>query len=124
MHVSGTIQKIYAADIDAVASVNWTVPNNRLKTSIDYYEVMLIGSHTSNTIRIDEIAPLQTYSYSFGISHANYSAVNVTAVDVCGQRSEASKSLFYSNQSVSNSQRSAIVGLAFVFTIYNVNRHY
>ena len=94
MEVSGSIQNIPTKDLVAIASINWTPPENQNKTVIDHYDVTLIGSHLNNTLllQIPSDTLPQTFSYNFGIPETNYSAVSVTAVDVCGQRGESSES--------------------------------
>ena len=92
----GTIQNISddataQADVKAIASLNWSLPDNQDGTVIDYYEVILIGTHTNSTMSVcmtDQ--SLQTLSYKFVLSEGNYTAASITAVDLCGQKSEPS----------------------------------
>ena len=58
-----------------------------------YYEITLVGTHTNNTVSthvIDHAQSLQVLSYKYNVmlSEANYTAASITAVDLCGQRSE------------------------------------
>ena len=123
MQVSGSIQTVSAAGIGAIASVSWAPPENQNKTNIDYYNITLIGSHTNYTVTLDRLTSLQTYLYSFGVSEANYSAVSVTAVDVCGQTSESLLNLTSSVEILStlctcqNSQQSEVIGLSAMLAV-------
>ena len=76
-----------------VASVNWLPPENLNKTSVDYYEVIYMSNGSDNnlstTFRVPASASLLEYKST--LPNRNYSTVSVTAVDVCGQRSELSK---------------------------------
>ena len=71
-----------------IASVNWLPPANWNETAIDYYDLMLNGSNNRvTTSRVDTATSLPYY---IKVSADNYT-VSVTAVDVCGQRSEPSQ---------------------------------
>ena len=73
-----------------VASVNWLPPANGNETAIDYYELTLNGPNTSSTtVKVDAAVSLP---YKFVLPEGNFTTVSVTAVDVCGQRSEPSES--------------------------------
>ena len=50
-----------------------------------------MGTHTNSTIlmRMTDQS-LQMLSYKYVLSEANYTAASITAVDLCGQRSEPS----------------------------------
>lgn len=110
--------------------MNWAPPVNQNETDIDYYEVTLIGSHTSNTTMIERLPSTQTatFSYNFGVSDTNYSAVNITAVDLCGQRSEPSQTMLNltsptgcpSNQIASISQRPEMIVSSILLAITTI----
>ena len=81
MEISGNISN--AAGPGDTAIVNWSAPEN--ETKVDHYDMMLIGSHTNSNILVFSNTQVQIFSYTFGVAEVNYSAVSVTAVDVCGQ---------------------------------------
>lgn len=57
--------------------------------AIDYYELTLIGTHSNSTIPVGAInQSSQTVSYKYVLSEGNYTAASITAIDLCGQRSE------------------------------------
>ena len=77
-------------EFQSVASVNWLPPANGNETAIDYYDLTLNGSNTSSTtVKVDAAVSLP---YMFLVPEGNFTTVSVTAVDMCGQRSEPSQS--------------------------------
>ena len=96
--LTGTIQNISDDTIaqtgaKAVSFINWSMPENNMdKTSIDYFEITLIGTHTNNTMSLhmtDQYSLQQTFSQKYVLSEGNYTSVSITAVDLCGKRSES-----------------------------------
>ena len=72
----------------SIVSVNWVSPKKQHEREIDYYELTLKGFKTnSTTFKVDAASSLPYY---LNVTHDNYT-VSVTAVDVCGQRSEPSE---------------------------------
>ena len=89
-NVTGNIQNTTSATGagNSVVTVDWLPPENQNDTAIDYYELTLNGSNsTSTTLKIDAAASLPYY---LNVTFDNYK-VSVTAVDVCGQKSEPSE---------------------------------
>jgi hypothetical protein len=76
--------------IGSIASLNWNPPENHNETAIDFYELTLIGTPNSNTF-FYRATTQQTFSSKYVLSEGNYTAVRITAVDVCEQRSEPSQ---------------------------------
>ena len=74
----------------AIASLTWNPPENHNETAIDFYELTLIGTPNSNTF-FYRTATQQTFSFKYVLSEGNYSAMRITAVDLCEQRSESSQ---------------------------------
>lgn len=75
--------------------LNWSPPENYNRTTIDYYELTLIGKDTKpNTSRVyvgAQADPRQSLSYILQVdSDRDYTSANISAVDVCGQQSEPS----------------------------------
>jgi hypothetical protein len=108
---SGSIQKILGNDqsessetgsgIAAIASLNWNPPENHNETAIDFYELTLIGAPNNNTF-FYRATTQQTFSSKYVLSEGNYTAVRVTAVDLCEQRSDPSQIMLSNiNNSVS-----------------------
>ena len=56
---------------------------------VDYYELTLVGSHVNFSLSVCMIDQLQQMvSYKHMVPEGNYTAASITAVDLCGQRSE------------------------------------
>ena len=95
--VTGSIQNISDVTVTqtgakAVASLNWSQPENQDEMAIDYYEITLVGSHVNNTLSVCMIdQPQQTVSYKYVLPEGNYTAASITAVDLCGKRSAPSE---------------------------------
>jgi hypothetical protein len=76
--------------------LNWDSPQNQNETDIRFYDISLLRNHSDGTnlnlksIRVS--ASRQTLSYKYAVSNSvNYTRASITAVDLCGQRSEASE---------------------------------
>ena len=95
-NVTGSIQNMSDDTITqkgakAITSLNWSLPENQSGTAIDYYEVILVGTHTNSTMSVCMTGQSQqTLPYMSVLSEGNYTAVSITAVDCCGQRSKPS----------------------------------
>ena len=76
--------------IGAIASVTWNPPENHNETAIYYYELTLIGAPNNNTF-FYRATSQQTFSPKYVLPEGNYTAVRITAVDLCEQRSESSQ---------------------------------
>lgn len=92
----GTIQNISddaltLTGAKAVSFINWSMPeNNTDKTAIDYFEIILMGTHTNNTMSVrmaESDRYLQTFSQKYVLSEGNYTSVSIVAVNLCGKRS-------------------------------------
>ena len=72
--------------------LTWSPPENYDRTTIDYYELTLIGKHPNTATRVYVGAdPQQPLSHILQVdSERNYTSASILAVDVCGQRSESS----------------------------------
>ena len=88
---TGTIQNISDESVDAkaIASLDWSLPLNDDETTIDYFDITLMGTHTNSTVSV-RVADQsqQMLSYKWVLSEGNYTAASITAVDLCGQRNE------------------------------------
>ena len=91
--VDGSIQRLVGLT-EAVITLNWSPPENHDRTNIDYYELTLIGdADTKTTTIVHDVGAdsQQSFTHTLVVSaDRNYIAVDITAVDVCGQRSEPS----------------------------------
>ena len=91
--MDGSIQHL-ASLTEAVITLNWSPPENHDHTDIDYYELTLIGdANTDTTTIVYDVGAdsQQSFTHTLVVSaDRNYIAVDITAVDVCGQRSEPS----------------------------------
>jgi hypothetical protein len=74
----------------AIASLNWNPPENHNETAIDFYELTLIGAPNINTF-FYRATTQQTFSSKLVLPEGNYTAVRITVVDLCEQRSEPSQ---------------------------------
>ena len=102
---SGNIQMILDNDqsessevgigIGAIASLNWNPPENHNETAIDFYELTLIGTPNNSNTFFYRATTQQTFSSRYVLPEGNYSntAVKITAVDLCEQRSEPSQAM-------------------------------
>ena len=73
----------------AIASFNWSQPENQDEMPVDYYELTLVGSHINFSLSVCMIDQLQQMvSYKHVVPEGNYTAASITAVDLCGQRSK------------------------------------
>ena len=93
--VTGNISENMATidGVKAVASLNWSWPENQDEMAIDHYEITFIGTRTNTTtsVRItDESLLTLSYKYNVMLSEANYTAASIMAVGLCGERSEPS----------------------------------
>ena len=88
---TGSIQEISLESAEAMVTLHWSPPKNYDSTTIDYYELTLIGTHSNTTTRVyvgtDQ---QQAFSHTLPVSERNYTSADISAVDVCGQRSEPS----------------------------------
>ena len=66
--------------------MNWLPPENQNETAIDYYELVLSGSTTNSTIF--NVSADVSLPYMFVLPKGDFTRASVTAVDMCGQRSE------------------------------------
>ena len=83
---------IRVIDNVSLSLINWESPQNRNETDIELYDITLLRNHsngTNNSIRV--AASSQTLSYKYSVLDGNYTAASIVAVDLCGQRSEASE---------------------------------
>ena len=91
--VDGSIQCLVGLT-EAVITLNWSPPQNHDRTNIDYYELTLIGdADTKTTTIVYDVGAdsQQSFTHTLVVSAGrNYITANITAVDVCGQRSEPS----------------------------------
>jgi hypothetical protein len=76
--------------------LNWDSPQNQNETDIRFYDISLLRNHSDGTnVNVKSIhvsASRQTLSYKYTVSNSvNYTRASITAVDLCGQRSEASE---------------------------------
>ena len=94
--LTGTIQNISDDTLTltgakAVSFINWSMPeNNTDKTTVDYFEITLMGTHTNNTMSVhmaESDQYLQTFSQKYLLPEGNYTSVSIAAVDLCGKRS-------------------------------------
>jgi hypothetical protein len=76
--------------------LNWDSPQNQNETDIRFYDISLLRNHSDGTnlnlksIRVS--ASRQTPSYKYAVANnGNYTRASITAVDFCGQSSEASE---------------------------------
>ena len=92
-NVAGSIQKVQGLELDSIIVINWSLPENNNRTTIDYYEVTLIGNtNTSTRVYVGAQAdPQQSLSHILQVdSEKNYTSASILAVDVCRQQSEPS----------------------------------
>ena len=103
---SGSIQYLVGLT-EAIVTLNWSPPENHDRTAIDYYELTLIANADSNTtttiVYYVGTDSQQSISHKLVVSDRTYMAANITAVDVCGQRSESSHFVLTTIVSESNS---------------------
>ena len=99
--VMGKTQNISStfSNVSSIVSMNWLPPENENKTDISYYELTLYGPDTTSTTF--EVPTSASPPYMFVLSNENFITANVTAVDLCDQRSEASTTAL-STESVDN----------------------
>ena len=69
--------------------LNWNASQYQ-ETVVDYYDITLISNHSNNSIHAAALSSVQT-QYIYIALDGNYTAASITAVDLCGQRSEPSK---------------------------------
>lgn len=130
---TGTIQNVSGdktVGAKAIASLNWSLPDNEIGTAIDYYEIILMGTHTNSTMSMCMTDPsLPMFSYKYVLSEGNYTAASITAVDLCGQRSEPSlvelmnATINFSDPATSNMRQDncmAAVGSLIVFVAITI----
>ena len=78
--------------------------NNTDKTAVDYFEITLMGTHTKNTMSVrmaESDRYLQTFSQKYVLPEGNYTSVSITAVDLCGQRSNRVQAQLMNTSTVS-----------------------
>ena len=99
--------------IAAIASLNWSPPENHNETAIDFYELMLIGTPNNNTFFYRATGPMaqQTFSFKYVLSEGNYTAVRITVIDLCEQRSEPSQIMLSNIETVPNTSESVTTPL-------------
>ena len=99
-----------ATGIAAIASLNWNQPENHNETAIDFYELMLIGTPNNNTFfyRATGTMAQQTFSFKYVLLEGNYTAVRITAIDSCEQRSEPSQIMLSNIETVPITSESVI----------------
>ena len=97
-----------ATGIAAIASLNWNPPENHNETAIDFYELMLIGTPNNNTFfyRATGNMAQQTFSFKYVLSEGNYTAVRITIVDLCEQKSEPLQIMLSNIETVPNTSES------------------
>ena len=82
----------------SLSLLNWESPQNQNETDIDFYDISLLRNHSDDGTSLKSIhvaASRQTLSYKYAVSNSvNYTRASITAVDFCGQRSEASEFQF------------------------------
>ena len=95
MPSKGTGSKVHLKSMKTMVILDWSPPENYDRTTIDYYELTLIGKDTKpNTTRVyvgAQADPRQSLSHMYiqqVDSDRNYTLANISAVDECGQRSE------------------------------------
>ena len=71
----------------AVASFNWSLPNNLDSTTIDHYNFTLIKTNTSQNDSTSVMLLNTSYTYTQVVTSGNYRVI-LSAVDLCGQESE------------------------------------
>ena len=93
-----------ATGIVAIASLNWNPPENHNETAIDFYELTLIGTPNNNTFfyRATGNMAQQTFSSEYVLPGGNYTAVRITAIDLCEQRSDPSQIMLNNIATVPN----------------------
>ena len=90
-NVAGSIQKVQGLELDSIIALNWSLPENNNRTTIDYYNVTLIGNNTTSTRVYYVGAQADPRQYILQVdSENNYTSASIFAVDVCKQRSEPS----------------------------------
>jgi hypothetical protein len=82
--------------IAAIASLNWNPPENHNETTIEFYELTLIGAPNINTF-FYRATTQQTFSFKYVLSEGDYTAARITAIDSCEQRSEPSQTMLNIN---------------------------
>jgi hypothetical protein len=83
-------------NISLTLLLNWDdSPQNQNETDVRFYDISLLRNHSDGTNNFKSIrvsASRQTLSYKYTVSNSgNYTRASITAVDLCGQRSEASE---------------------------------
>lgn len=86
---SNVYRSIHIVDNVSLSLLNWESPRNQNETSISFFDIILIRSSTNSSIHV--AASRQTLSYKYAVLDGNYTAASITAVDMCGQRSDASE---------------------------------
>ena len=95
-NIHGNIQII---DNISLSLLNWDSPPNQNETDISFYDISLSRNHsdesdgTGTSLKsIHVAASRQTQSYKYAVSNSgNSTRASITAVDICGQRSDASE---------------------------------
>ena len=86
--VTGNVQNIQPVSetgAGSVVSMNWLPPENQNDTAIEYYNLTLYGSDIKSTLKVPMDASLP---YKVVLPEGKFLVANLTAVDMCGQRSE------------------------------------
>ena len=95
MKPSNVYGSIHVDNNISVSLLNWDSPQNWNETDISFYDISLLRNHSDDGTSLRSIhvsASRQTLSYKYAVSNSgNYTRASITAVDFCGQRSEASE---------------------------------
>ena len=79
----------------SLSLLNWDSPQNWNETDMSFYDISLLRNHSDDGTSLKSIhvaASRQTLSYKYAVSSSgNYTRASITAIDICGQRSEASE---------------------------------
>ena len=89
---SETSETASGPGIAAIVSLTWNPPENHDETAINFYELTLIGTPNNNTNTFFYRATAQqSISSEYVLSEGKYTAVRITVIDLCEQRSEPSQ---------------------------------
>jgi hypothetical protein len=77
----------------SLSLLNWDSPPHQNETDVRFYDINLLRNHSDENLKSVRVsASRQTISYKYAVSNSgNYTRASITAVDLCGQRSEASE---------------------------------
>ena len=77
--------------------LNWDSPQNWNETDISFYDISLLRNHSDDgtslrSIHVAASKQILSLAYKYAVSNSeNCTRASITAVDLCGQRSEASE---------------------------------